>query len=252
MACAESIGTDLIGEETRALLVGVSDYSGSGLDDLPSSALDVVELGLALETHRDGISENFGVTSRLVDSASRNWGAHDLLNDVDELIEDCEHFLFYFSGHGIPTNFGLQLATPEKNQQNDSGVYFDSLLHRFNAARAEVTVVLDCCFSGLAGDHAFGDANKALKLTHLRDGVTILASSGRNEKSMADEGVPSAFTREVISCLGDDEHESVDVIDLYDYTRRRLIDQRPVLRTFGSRFSAIRAQDLKTARALRL
>ena len=171
---------------STALLIGVTDYLGSELIPLPSAKADVEELELALELNGDG-SENFDVTSKVVGVADA-WGAHDLLEEIDRLIDDSKHFLFYFSGHGLLNKFGLQLATPDKEQSKDSGVYFDALLHRFNQSRAdEVTIILDCCYSGAAGDSSMGPedpverAAESLKLTHLREGVTILASSGRTQ-----------------------------------------------------------------------
>jgi hypothetical protein len=229
---------------STALLIGVTDYLGSELIPLPSAKLDVEGLELALELNGDG-TENFDVTSKVV-GVDDAWGAHDLLEEVDRLIDDSEHFLFYFSGHGLLNKFGLQLATPEKEQAKDSGVYFDALLHRFNQSSAkEVTIILDCCYSGAAGDSSFARedpikrAAESLKLTHLREGVTILASSGRTQESEARAEGLSLFTGELLEGLNAHTDKTVDVIDLYNFTRRHLLTQTPVLRTFASRFSPL-------------
>lgn len=225
-----------------ALLVGVTSYRDTSLNPLPSAERDVQKLSKALGKHfNDDV--NFEVTECIVDENS-TWSASDMLNDVDRLLSSCNHFLFYFSGHGVINNFGLQLATPEKEEPNDSGVYFDVLLHRFNKSdTAEVTIILDCCFSGAAGDSSISSARESLKLTHLREGITILASSGRTEISEAFREGLSVFTEKLVERLDEQFYDSIDIFDLYKSTSQELdgTGQIPVLRTFGSKYSPIRA-----------
>ena len=235
-----------MGPVSSAVLIGVTEYRDPSLAPLPCAAHDVDQLSVALEAHRDG-SLNFEVHPRVVGD-NDSFTAGTLLADVEQQLDDCEHFLFYFSGHGVLNSFGLQLATPEKEHPNDSGVYFDALLHRFNqTSTTEVTVILDCCFAGAAGDRSFDAASNALKLTHLREGVSILASSGRNQASEGAPDGPSVFTKHVLDCLSRTDVTAVSVLDLYTWTSRNLPNQIPMLRTFGSQYSAIRAESLQAA-----
>lgn len=232
--------------ERRAVLLGVTSTSAS-FDPLSCARDDVEQLAVALETHHDG-SLNFDVRQMVVDETDE-WHVGDLLKAIDLEILAAKHFLFYFSGHGHVTEFGLELVTPEKEHAFDSGIYFDVLLHRFNTAPhdTEITVILDCCFSGEAGDSA-RSADDALqqRFTHLREGITILASSGREEESRADAQGPSDFTREVIDRLNSVEQRTT-ILDIYSWAKEKVPGQTPVLRTFGSRHPALRAADSTTA-----
>ncbi len=232
--------------ERRAVLFGVTSTSAS-FPPLSCARHDVEQLAVALETHNDG-SLNFDVRQVVVDE-TQEWQVGDLLSAIDLELDGASHFLFYFSGHGHVTEFGLELVTPEKEHALDSGIYFDVLLHRFNTAPSdtEITVILDCCFSGSAGDTA-QSADNALdhRFTHLREGITILASSGRDEESRADEDGPSDFTREVIARLSAGEPRTT-ILDIYSWAKDQVPGQRPVLRTFSSRHPALRAENKKAA-----
>lgn len=230
-------------EDRRAVLLGVTGTSSSEFEPLPSAERDVKALERVLEMQRDGSTPNFDVKTSVVDETSE-WGVGDLLHTIDLELGEASHLLFYFSGHGHVTEFGLELITPEKTHALDSGVYFDVLLHRFNTAPTdtEITVILDCCFSGAAGDSPLHGGDVLRRFTHLRDGITILASSRREQPSYAEDDGMSDFTKEVVECLEENQPRT-DILDLYKWTRERVPDQVPVLRTFGSRHSALRVQD---------
>lgn len=232
----------------RAVLLGVTETSSTDFEPLPCAEHDVDEMERVLETHRNG-ADNFQVKAEVVDKNSL-WRVGDLLHKIDLELTDAEHFLFYFSGHGHVTDFGLELITPEKDHALDSGIYFDILLHRFNQAspKTEITVILDCCFSGAAGDTSLTGGDVLRRFTHLRDGITILASSTRDEPSYGSDGDRcSAFTGEIVCCLDDEEQDGTDILDVYKWTRKRVSGQSPVLRTFGSSHTALRCRNLDAA-----
>ncbi|WP_181437722.1 caspase family protein [Curtobacterium sp. MCLR17_044] len=223
------------------MLIGVESYCDPELGDIPSAAQDVLALEKVLGRHHSQ-EPHFEITRKIVGRDS-GWTASDLLALVHQKMQGSKHFLFYFSGHGVSGDFGLQLATPEKSSERDSGVYFSTLLHRFNQARCEVTVILDCCHSGAAADMSFDMVSSSLMFTNLRQGVTILASSDREQDSYYDDEYLSHFTKFVVGCLSNETNESTDIVDVYRWTRRELIQQIPVLRTFGSRFSPLRSKN---------
>lgn len=232
----------------RAVLVGVSETTSADFGLLSSVDSDLREMKRVLEAHHDG-SENFEV-SKLVDSERFDLSKGDLLRKIEVELEDADqHFLFYFSGHGVVTNFGLQLIMPQSDHEFDSGVYFDVLLRRFNLVDedTEITIILDCCFSGAAGDDEVMSEKVLRRFTSLRDGMTILASSRRDLKSRAGDDSLSDFTQAVVDVLGDEHRNRVDVLDIYKQTREAVIRQGPALRTSGSRYPAIRAMDQSTA-----
>ena len=235
----------------RALLVGVPRTISADFGLLPSVERDIPAMERALESHHDG-STNFDVTCMIIDEASER-SKGDILRAVEVALEDSsEHFLFYFSGHGTITDFGLQLIMPQSDHEFDSGIFFDVLLRRFNLVdeKTEITVILDCCFSGAAGDDQVMSEKVLRRFTSLRDGMTILASSRRDLESSADPEGLSDFTQSIVDILGDNDREIVDVLDVYKNAREAVLAQIPALRTSGSRYPAIRARDKRSASLL--
>ncbi|WP_301113535.1 caspase family protein [Microbacterium sp.] len=222
-----------------ALLVGIVDYKDETLESLESVAMDVALMKDALSSHWNA-DDNFEVIERVMRLADE-YTAPDLLNDIESALEGASHFLFFFAGHGIPGSFGLQLATPEKESSLDSGVFFDSILHRINGCDVdEVTIILDCCNSGQGGDPGIAGA---FRWTQLREGVTVLASCEANEMSWADQGDAGRFTKKLVERLNDRDSSPVTVLDLFTHAAAaQLWGQTPVLRTFGSMFSPLRAE----------
>lgn len=234
----------MVAAEASALLIGVTDTAAQKYEELPNAAVDVAAMADSLKLHKDK-SENFEVFDYVYDK-DNNGTSGDLLGAVDLGLMAEKQFLFYFSGHGEMTKYGLQLVTPEKEHPLDTGVYFDTLLHRFNRAEdVEITVILDCCYSGGGGDLSMNVHDIVRPMTQLRDGITILASSERNRKSFIEApDKPSAFTGEVAKCLDLNSRpniESVDALDVYKWTREHVKGQTPVLRTFGSTHPVLRA-----------
>lgn len=232
--------------DARAVLVGVASYKNVEFEPLSCAPHDLALMERLLESHADG-SENFEVTSMMLDEHTPE-SAADILATVDREITEAVNFVFYFSGHGHFDDFGLQLLTAEKLQRLDGGIYFDTLLHRFNRERkTEITVILDCCFSGAAGNSSVDHLGGLHVMTQLRDGISILASSSAHGESFAEEDSASDFTAAVGECLESLDGGAVTVLDLYKWTSQRLTDQTSVLRTFGSSHTVLRAASRQTA-----
>lgn len=224
--------------DNRALLVGMSYYVDTSLRDLTGVERDVEELTRVLEENADG-TPNFEVTP-LVSTYERPLTADLLLRELDLLIDEVEdnHLLFYFSGHGIVGPYGFQLATAEKSGAFDSGIHFDVLLHRFNQMRGAVTVILDCCYSGAAGDRNVVFDGRSLVMTYIREDVTILASSTRNQRALLEDGELSDYTAAVVEALqgggAAGQGVEVDALQVHSHARAKLVGQTPVVRLFGS------------------
>ncbi len=227
-----------------ALLVGIVDYEDDSLPALESTAKDVEIMKSALETHWD-TSDNFEVIPKIVRLYEKFTAPH-LVTEIESALDGASHFLFYFAGHGIPGKYGLQLATPEKKDNYDSGIFFDAILHRINGCDAdEVTIILDCCHAGLAGDTGIADA---FRWTQLREGVTVLAATEAEEEAWSDPNSPGRFTEKLAERLESRESPTVTVLDLFSYAAAADLEgQTPVLRTFGSMFSPLRAESKKVA-----
>lgn len=233
----------------RALLLGVPD-PGSEFDVLESVPRDLEKMKEVLLYHSDG-TENYDVTDELVE-ASDNWSVGSFLKSFDDLIDGAEQFIFYFSGHGEATPYGLQLVTPYPQDRYassfEAGIFFELILRRLNSQDApkEVLIILDCCYSGAGGDDVTSKERAFRNYTHLREGVTVIASSSRNEPSWAERESMSDFTAAVVECF-DEVEGDLFALDLYSRARQKMTAQMPVLRTFGSGASPIRYLDSKSA-----
>lgn len=221
--------------DRRALVVGVGHYED--WDPLPGCLKDASEMERVLESHGDG-SPNFEVTVRISDS-SRSLSAEDLLIEFDLLLENSDgcDLVFYFSGHGNVTKYGLQLALAHAQGTFDSGVAFDVLMHRANQERFEsLTVVLDCCFSGSASSVGLSDH---LSLSIMRPNVTILASSQAHRESYADQ-FSSHYTDSIVAGLDGSAVDALDQVTPFELHRyamnamRQVGNSPPVLKSHNS------------------
>ncbi len=173
-------------QRRRALLVGVDDYQDPGGLDLEACVSDAEAMASLLERHEDR-EKNYDC--ELFDSSAYQAGfvtRGDLLVKLDEWFSDARgaDLLFYFSGHGAVTRFGPQLVTSDLQPPHDLGIGVQALVHRANLSDArEVLIILDCCFSGSAGQWS-GPLDEFAKVP-LREEMTIMASSRPQQVSTA-------------------------------------------------------------------
>ncbi|HEX6520255.1 MAG TPA: caspase family protein [Streptosporangiaceae bacterium] len=207
----------------RALIVGVDHYASAPLTGCVADATAIAGL---LKRNSDE-SPNWSVN--LVTSAAGNPGLvtrSSLRGHLSRLFDnsrDCD-LLFFFSGHGASTLWGTEFVTQDAHA-GSLGVSMDDLLTLANNSTAHsVTLILDCCFSGAAGNPTVlqdASAASAFRLSRalLREGVTVLAASGPMEVSV-EEGGHGAFTRVLLEGLegGASDHLGyVTTLSLYSY-----------------------------------
>lgn len=149
-----------------------------------------------------------------------------------ELFQDFRgDVLFYFSGHGTPTEVGVYLFTQE-GTSDDPGLAMQDLVDMANNSSAKtVLLILDCCFSGSARNpaslQAGGLENKAI----LREGVTILAASRPTQASM-EIGGHGVFTKLVLGALrggAANVRGQVSAASIYAYAEAALGSSAPPL-----------------------
>ena len=225
----------------RALLVGIDKYRDPNIGDLHGAVHDATMMRDVITTHEDG-SRNYDC--RLYTSPGQ-WPVTrgTLRSLLRELFHEAESVLFFFAGHGTPTDVGGVLVT-EDAENDDFGIPMSELLVMANRSRArEVFLILDCCFSGSLGNPAIlqGDVeDRAL----LREGVTILAASRPTETS-AEVGGKGLFTALVLHALyggAADILGNVTSASIYAHVEQSLgsWDQRPLFKTHASKLSPIR------------
>jgi len=226
----------------RALLIGIDKYDN--VTSLTGCVADATAMSKLLQRNEDG-SPNFECRTftspgpRVISRAflREQWG---------QLFESfTEDILFYFSGHGTPTQVGGYLVTQEATN-GDPGLAMNDLLTLANSSRArEVLLILDCCFSGSLGNPPNLQTGQSIEnQAQLREGVTILAASRPTQvaKEAAGHGV---FTQLVLGALDGgaaDVRGHVSAASIYAYVEQALgaWDQRPLYKSHANRLSPVR------------
>ena len=116
--------------------------------------------------------------------------------------------------------------------------------------KKEVIIVLDCCFSGGAGQMPMVKDNNAV----IGEGLTILAGTRANQPGLA-TAQGSVFTNLLIEALDGGAADLLGAVTLssaYAFVDRRLgvFDQRPMFKCHVSRFSDLRKCDERVDRAV--
>lgn len=225
----------------RALLVGIDDYEN--VTPLQGCYQDAADMAAVLERNEDG-SRNYECRilpdkkiAKVTRVALRNEWIRHFTNFDGPLI-------YYFSGHGVFSEFGGSLYTQESSQ-TDPGLAMYELLQLANDSEArEVLLILDCCSSGAAGNllgRRYGNVNQA----QIREGVTILTASRPTEVAMISKG-RSIFTSLVLTALhggAADIRGHISAASIYAFVEQALgaFDQRPLYKSYAVRLSPVRS-----------
>lgn len=226
----------------RALLVGIDEYDSPEVKNLQACVSDAVDMRDTLARNGDD-SVNFDCRMLTGPGSPSVTRAH-LRRRWRELFADFRgDILFYFSGHGTPGDVGGYLVTQDAIE-DDPGLPMNELIDTANKSpAATVLVILDCCYSGTAGnvDAALGSLeHKAV----LREGVTILAASRPTQEAM-EVGGHGVFTRLVLGALrggAADVRGRVSAASIYGYVEAALgaWGQRPVYKSHAGHLGPVR------------
>jgi len=222
----------------RALVVGIDHYAAAPLTGCVADANAVGDL---LSTNADG-SPNFAVQRLLSRPGGPGITRPALRSAISELFKNARDtdLLFFFAGHGAPTQWGAELVTQDAQEQS-LGVSMNDLVTAANGVAARsVTLVLDCCFSGDVGDVASLQGAAVaeqfrLGVSVLRENVSVLAAARPTETSKESAG-HGEFTRVLLDGLdgGATDHLGrVTALSLYGFASAAFAgwDQRPMLKT---------------------
>jgi hypothetical protein len=226
----------------RALIVGIDQYNY--IPGLKGCVNDAHAMRDLLQRHEDG-TLNYAcrvLTSPGQPSVTRV----ELRQQWEMLFENfTEDILFYFSGHGTPTQIGGFLVTQD-GRSNDPGLPMNELLQLANNSRArEVLLILDCCYSGSLGNPPNLQGGSGIEnQAQLREGVTILAASRPTEASL-EFGGHGVFTWLVLAALSGgaaDVRGRVSAASVYAYVEQALgpWEQRPLYKSHANCLSPIR------------
>ena len=226
----------------RALIVGIENYDK--IPSLTGCVNDARAMREVLESHEDS-TPNF--ECRVLTSPGRHSITRKLLREeLSKLFANYdEDILFYFSGHGHPTEIGGYLVTQDA-EAGEPGINMDELLTYANKSTARsVLLILDCCFAGGLGDPAALQGRERIETKALlRDGLTILAASRPMQTAYEADG-SGVFTSLVVGALrggAADVRGRVSAAAIYAYVEQALgpFDQRPVYKSHAHMLEPVR------------
>lgn len=207
----------------KALVVGINNYSMGPLQCCINDGASITSL---LERNGDN-SLNFNVKF-LTDVESKA----ELLSHIEALFSgtNIETAFFYFSGHGVKTETGLNGIVVA----DGSVVYMSEIMHYVNSSRAQNNIIiLDSCYSGALGNEDSIDNNPSI----LNVGTTLMTACDESEYSIENSIIGHGlFTQLLIDGLtggAADIQGNITPAGIYAYIDRSLgpWEQRPLFKT---------------------
>lgn len=226
---------EVVSTGKRALVVGINDYDA--VNPLSGAINDAVSVARLLCRHSNGDPNYDCIT---LTSDQQRITRAELRSSLEQLFRSTgDEVLFYFSGHGTVTPTGGVIVTQDA-ALHDEGISLDELLKLANQSGSpEAIIILDCCFSGGAGNQA-GTPPHAL----LGQNVTILAASRHNEVSMEinSRGVFTELLVDALEGAAADMLGNVTLPAVYAHVSGALgpWDQRPIYKTHADNIHVIR------------
>jgi hypothetical protein len=236
----------------RALLIGIDEYSDPSINNLSGCVADAMAMAAVLSRNDDG-GPNFDCQT-LTSPGSPSITRALLRQKWRELFHEFrDDVLFYFSGHGAPSDLGGFLVTQD-GSPDDPGLAMQEVVDLANnSAARSVLLILDCCFSGSAGNPTSLQSNIENRAV-LREGVTILAAS-RPAEIAVEIGGHGVFTDLVLGALrggAADVRGRVSAASIYAYSEAALggWDSRPLYKSHAAQLDAVRLCDPKVPDAI--
>ena len=224
----------------KALIVGV-DYYTSPLGCLYGCVNDALKVKNVLEQHSDQRA-NFGAKLVTATNEATAVTRAELKDHVRDLFAgDNEIELFYFAGHGSLDTTGGFLCGSD-SQRSDDGLSLGEVLALANHSNARnKVVVLDSCYSGLAG------TRPGQQIAEITDGMTILTASTKDQYAGEEQG-GGVFTTLFVDALNGAAGNLVGDVtpgSVYAHIDQSLGPwaQRPVFKTNVTRFVSLRKVD---------
>lgn len=218
----------------RALVVGINEYR---VAPLKGCVKDAQNVHARLSQHGDG-DPNYD--TYLLTSERQEVTRLVLLDKLKALLmEPAESAVFYFSGHGSRNLLGGYLVTQEASRADQGLAFHDLQTLVLRSPIPEITLILDCCYSG-----GMGNEDGENPIVELRQGVTILAAS--QPEQLARETIEGGiFTNLLLNALDGEAADllgNITLAGLYANIAGLLTawDQRPIFKQHVFGFHPIR------------
>ena len=227
---------NILAGATRALVIGISDYDD--LEPLKFCKND----GVAMLDILSSLGYQINNSSNLIGYVTWQNMRDGIINFfTDSRVKPTDTLLFYYSGHGVPDEYGdMYFATSEidHNIPYRRGYSFNELAKMVQrTVSTRIVVILDCCYSGSANlSKGQEDDVARLGTAAIDRGSRILQGEGRcilaasqalQEAYILEEKNHSLFTYYLLQGLQGKESEvfdqhgniTVDTLSSYVYNR---------------------------------
>jgi uncharacterized caspase-like protein len=217
-----------------AILIGNSQFPDesdkSKLPDLACPVQDVDGLAKVLASER-------GEFDVLALKNKPHYEVLDKLQDVVNQAKPEDLLLIYYSGHGKPNRAGiLHLTTFDTvvNKLESRAIPINRVYDILGTGKArKIVILLDCCYSGAAGQGFKGAVDDQLQQLNNARGTYLVTASTELQVAheSAEEGL-SLFTKHLIAGLETGEADKdgdgwVSMNELYDYVQGKVVAENP-------------------------
>lgn len=221
-------------ERKYALIIGNGEYLDPSLTRLKAPDVDVVSLAAALRDPKIGgfddvkemVNQPYTVVSKEISKFFNDKKREDML-------------LMYFSGHGVQDSNGrlyLTVKDSEKDYLDITSIPASFISSKLTECRSKRKIlILDCCHSGAWQVGAKGDTAAVTADTFQGYGHVVMTASDKTEYALEGDQVVddvslSLFTNYLLEGLKTGQADRlndgwVDVDELFDYARDRVISQ---------------------------
>jgi uncharacterized caspase-like protein len=217
-----------------AILIGNSQFPDetdkSKLPDLACPEKDVDGLSTVLASERG----EFEVLSL------KNQPSYQILRELQRKVKQADSadlLLIYYSGHGKPNKSGLLHLTTLDTvivELETSAIPINRVYDILGTGKAKkIVIILDCCYSGAAGQGFKGIVDDQLQQLNNARGTYLVTASTELQVAHenAEEGL-SLFTKHLIAGLETGEADKdgdgwVSMNELYDYVHAKVIAEKP-------------------------
>ena len=218
-------------ERRYAVLIASSQFEDQSLQKLQCPENDVDGFDKILRSEEYG---NFSATFPL-----KNVPNHAVQEKIEQVIQTADKddlILIYYSGHGKLDRAGkLHLATTNTNINilKSTSVSINFIKELLDGSRTnKIILILDCCYSGLAGEvFARGGIDDELQLLARVTGTYIITASGRTQVAFEKpEDGYGVFTKHAIDGITSWEAANTDgdvtMESLYSYIHKKMLEER--------------------------
>ncbi len=217
-----------------AVLIGNSQFLlESKLSPLTSPLKDVEGLTAELK------AEDRGLFDKVIPLA--NQSSVEIRKTLNRLLKESgknDLILLYYSGHGLPNNKNndLYLATAdtEADLLESTALSFEQIYKWIGQSYCKkVVIILDCCYSGMAGQVFKSDLTSQLQSLNDKVIGTCLITAASNDQVALDQsdGGYSLFTKHLIHGLrGEADRDSSGLVtlgELFHYVREKVTADNP-------------------------